>query len=84
MGSSPIFGGVCVAPYLVFSVVLCFVCLRPLSCVPNVASVSGLSSHDYHCFSLAFTCLFLHAICYFLHFSFDLVEGYCPYQVAGL
>jgi hypothetical protein len=27
--------------------VLCFVCLRPVSCVPNVASVSGLSILDF-------------------------------------
>jgi hypothetical protein len=26
----------------------CFVCLRPVSCVPNVASVSGLSILDCH------------------------------------
>ena len=32
---------------LVFYVVfLCFVCRRPVSCVPNVASVSGLSILD--------------------------------------
>jgi hypothetical protein len=31
--------------FLVFCIVfLCFVCLRPVSCVPNVVSVSGLSS----------------------------------------
>ena len=26
--------------------VLCFVCLRPVSCVPNFASISGLSIRD--------------------------------------
>ena len=32
---------------LVFCVVIfCFVCLRPVSCVPNVASLSGLSILD--------------------------------------
>ena len=32
--------------FLVFCV-FCFVCLRPVSCVPNVASVSGLSILDF-------------------------------------
>jgi hypothetical protein len=32
--------------FLFFSVVLCFVCLRYVSCVPNVASVGGLSISD--------------------------------------
>jgi len=33
--------------FLVFCVVyFCFLCLRPVSCVPNVASVSGLSIRD--------------------------------------
>jgi hypothetical protein len=31
---------------LVVSVVLCFACLRPVSCVPNVANVSRLSILD--------------------------------------
>ena len=34
----------------VFCVVLRFVCLRPVSCVHNVASVSGLSIRDCPCF----------------------------------
>jgi hypothetical protein len=40
------FGGVCVVNLLGFSVLCCvvfsFVCLCPVSCVPNVASVSRL------------------------------------------
>ena len=40
LGSPPIFGGVRVAHRFSF---LCFVCLRHVSCVPNVASISGLS-----------------------------------------
>jgi len=43
--SPPIFGGVHIAQRLGFlyrAVFLCFVCLRRVSCVPNVASVSGL------------------------------------------
>ena len=43
--SPPIFGGVHIAQCLGFLyrvVFLCFVCLRHVSCVPNVASVSGL------------------------------------------
>jgi len=42
-----VFGGVHVADLFSF---LCFVCLSPVSCVPNVASVSGLS----YWFSLMF------------------------------
>ena len=33
---------------LVFCVLLFFFCHRPVSCVPNVASVSGLSILDCH------------------------------------
>jgi hypothetical protein len=42
-GSSPVFGGVRVAQLLSFLLCFCFVCRRPVSCVPNVASVSRLS-----------------------------------------
>ena len=45
----PVVGTVRFAHYiiLVFCVgFFCFVCLRPVSCVPNVASVSGLSILD--------------------------------------
>ena len=48
LGSSPIFGGVRVAHFLVF----CVVCLRPVSCVPNVAICTGLSIIDIICFSV--------------------------------
>jgi hypothetical protein len=41
----PDFGGVRVANYFYFSVFLYFVFHRPVSCIPNVASVSGLSIH---------------------------------------
>ena len=45
--SPPVFGGVSVAPVFSFlCAVICFVCRRPVSCVPNVASVSGLSIFD--------------------------------------
>ena len=43
--------------YLVFSVVFVFFCLRPVSCVPNLASFSGMSILDctfrflYHLFN---------------------------------
>jgi hypothetical protein len=40
-----VFGGVCVVHRFSFlCCVFCFACLRPVSCVPNVVSVSGLSS----------------------------------------
>jgi hypothetical protein len=42
----PDVGGVRVANYLYFSVFLYFVFRRPVSCIPNVASVSGLSILD--------------------------------------
>ena len=48
-------GGVCVAHFFLFSV-LCFVCLHPVSCVPNVGCVSGLSILD--CSSSFVLCLF--------------------------
>ena len=46
------FGGVTCCSSFQFSVLCClvflrFVCLRPMSCVPTVASVSGLSILDY-------------------------------------
>jgi len=46
----PVFGGVRVAHLFCFLccvVLLYFVCLCPVSCVPNVASVSGLPNIDY-------------------------------------
>ena len=42
----PVFGGVRVAHLFSFLCCFIFVCLRPVSCVPNVASVSGLSFHN--------------------------------------
>jgi hypothetical protein len=44
----PVIDGVVrVAHLFVFSdVILCFVCLRPVAFVPNVASISGLSFLD--------------------------------------
>ena len=41
-----VFCGFCVAHLLVVCVVYCFVCLRPVFCVPNVSSVSRLSMLD--------------------------------------
>jgi len=44
LGSPPVFGGVGVAHLFSFlCCVFCFVCLLPVSCVPNIASCSGLS-----------------------------------------
>lgn len=43
MGSSPVFGGSVLLNVLVFCVVfLCFVCIRHVSCVPNVVCLSEL------------------------------------------
>ena len=48
MGSPLVFGGVRVARCFSFlCYVLCFVCLRPVSCLPNVANFSRLSILDY-------------------------------------
>jgi hypothetical protein len=42
-----VFGGVRVAHLFSFLCrVFCFVCLRPVSCVPNVANMSGFSILD--------------------------------------
>jgi hypothetical protein len=40
-----------------FLIAPCFVCLRPVSCVPNVASVSGLSILDCPLFCLSSSCV---------------------------
>ena len=43
-----VFGGVCVVRHFSFLCrVFCFVCLRPVSCMPNDADVSGLFIVDY-------------------------------------
>jgi len=54
LGSVPVFGGFVLLTFLVFCVVLCFVCLHVLSCVFNVTSVSGLSILYCLWFSLTF------------------------------
>jgi hypothetical protein len=47
LGSPPVFGGVRVVHRFSFlCCVFCFVCLGPVSCIPNVASFSGLSIFD--------------------------------------
>ena len=47
LGSPPVLSGVHVADLFSFlCCVFCFVCLHPVSCVPNVASFSGLSILD--------------------------------------
>jgi hypothetical protein len=47
LGSFPVFGGVRVSHLCGFlCCIFCFVCLRPVSCVTNVASVSGLFIPD--------------------------------------
>ena len=43
LGSSPMCGGVRLAHLFSFLCCFCFVCPRPVSYVPNVANVSGLS-----------------------------------------
>ena len=53
------FGGMCVAHLLSFLcciVFLCFACLRPVSCVPDFASVSGLSILDCFLCCIVFLC----------------------------
>ena len=47
MGSSPVFRGVRVVHLFFLCCVFVFVCLRAVSCVPYVASVSRLSILDY-------------------------------------
>jgi hypothetical protein len=48
LGLHPVFGGVVAAHLFSFLCCgFCLVCLRPVSCTPNVASVSGLSILDY-------------------------------------
>ena len=47
LDSPSVFGRLCVShPFSFVCSVLCFVCLRPVSCVPSAASVSGLSILD--------------------------------------
>ena len=44
---SCVFGGAVLLIFVSFlSCVFCFVCLLPVSCVPNVVNVSGLSTLD--------------------------------------
>jgi hypothetical protein len=55
---------------------LSFVCLRPVSCVPNVASFSGLSIHD--CPSV----LFVFVLC--LVYQMLPVSLDCPFFISPL
>jgi hypothetical protein len=56
--SSPaVFVGSMLLIFLFFSVILCFVCLHYVSCVPNVASVGGLIISDF--LSVFYVCLTL-------------------------
>ena len=58
LGPPPVFGGVLLPIFLVFCVVLfCFVCVRPVSCVPNVANFSVWSILDL---SLRFSLMFIY------------------------
>ena len=41
-----------------FVLFFCFVCLRPVSCVPNIGSVSGLSVFDCS-FGLFISCILI-------------------------
>ena len=57
-----VFGGVSVArlfSFLCCVAFLCFVCLCPVSCVPNVAIVSGLSIFSYVCLLMLWLFLLL-------------------------
>jgi hypothetical protein len=47
LGLPPVFGGVGVAHLFSFLCCFIFVCLRPVTCVPDVASVSGFSFRNY-------------------------------------
>jgi hypothetical protein len=48
LGSPPIFGVRSVLfIFLALCSIFCFICLHPVSCVLDVASVSGLSILDY-------------------------------------
>ena len=59
MGSPPVFGEGCIAHLFSFlCCVICFACLRPVSCVTNVASVSGLSIADFPFYSL----MYMHSV----------------------
>jgi hypothetical protein len=55
LSSPAVFVGSMLLIFLCFSVILCFVCLRYVSCVPNVASVGGLFISD--CLSVFYVCL---------------------------
>jgi hypothetical protein len=58
LGPPPVFGGVLLPIFLVFCVVLfCVVCVRPVSCVPNVANFSVWSILDL---SLRFSLMFIY------------------------
>ena len=60
MGSPPVFGEGCIAHLFSFlCCVICFACLRPVSCVTNVDSVSGLSIADFPFYSL----MYMHSVC---------------------
>jgi hypothetical protein len=47
LSSPAVFVGSMLLIFLFFSVILCFVCLHYVSCVPNVASVGGLIISDF-------------------------------------
>ena len=49
-----------------FLIAPCFVCLRPVSCVPNVASFSGLFFLDCPLFCLSSSCVLCTQCCQFL------------------
>jgi hypothetical protein len=75
LGSLSFFCGVHVAhrfSFLCCGVFLCFVCLHPVSCVPNVASVSGLVFSVVLCFvfCLSSPCVLCAQCCQRLWISF--------------
>ena len=80
-GSPCFYGGVSVAHLFRFlCCVFCFVCHPPVSCMPNIACVSGLSSscvlYAQYCMCLWIVFL-LCLVCPMLHVSLD-----CPLLIA--
>ena len=71
--SSPDFGGVRIAHFLAFCLVLGFVCLRHVSCVSNVSSVLGVQCfqclwivHSWLCLQFPLTFIYLQLLTYIL------------------
>ena len=77
LSSPTVFDGVRVTHFLSFlCCVFCFVSLRPMSCVPNVASISGLSSSHVLCTQC---CQYLWIVHSWLFLPFSLTFIYLVY-----